>query len=179
MELMRLMGASEFVGFLATIGVPVTEYGNPDKGSKPLVELWLELVFRQCLLERMPNPEAESGWCIHRKVKVAFLEVQVLVGSEMKILLLKDDTVDGKTRRDVMTRPSAKMFEDEDTEEATWRCLAQTLVLKEKVCFQNFEISSQDSQVEEKWSPGFPGILTVYNMVVLQVRVKDINAAAM
>ena len=51
MELMRLMGASEFVGFLATIGVPVTEYGNADKGSKPLVELWLELVFRQCRLQ--------------------------------------------------------------------------------------------------------------------------------
>jgi len=178
MELIRLMEPSQFVSFLGAQGVPVQDYGKIELKTKPLVELWLELIFRKCSLEYIKDADA-NGNLLKRTVKVAFLEVEVMVDGEPRFLLLKDDTVDGKTRTNMNTRPSAKMFGDEDVEDAAWRCLLLTLNVSEKFCQQNFEIASSSTIMEEKSSAGFPGIQTVYDILVARLVCKDPAAPAL
>jgi len=191
--LVRSLNAMEFINFLHVSGIPIEEYGKIETKTKPVVALWLELIFKKCTLERIPDPDdplvlscvlsdGSSGPSVprlKRTVQILFLEVETVVDSEKRFLLLKDSTVDDKTRRDLNQRPSVKMFADEEVEDAAWRCLVLSLNVPEKFCWQYFDITSSTFHSEIKMSAGFPGIFTVYNIHVSHIRVKEPTAAAL
>lgn len=180
-KLVRSLTAMEFINFLRASGVPVQDYGKMELKTKPAVALWLELIFKKCDLERIPDASASgpSAPRLKRTLQMMFLEVEVLIGSERRFLILKDSVDDGKTRGDLNQRPSVKMFADEELEDAAWRCLVLNLNVAEKFCWQHFDIVSSSSHAETKISAGFPGIFTVYNIHVAHIKVKDPAAASL
>lgn len=191
--LVRSLNAMEFINFLHVSDIPIEEYGKIETKTKPVVALWLELIFKKCTLERIPDPgdPLVQSWILSggpsgpaeprlkRTVQILFLEVETVVDSEKRFLLLKDSTVDDKTRRDLNQRPSVKMFADEEVEDAAWRCLVLSLNVPEKFCWQYFAITSSSFHTETKMSAGFPGIFTVYSIHVSHIRVKEPTAAAL
>merc|ERR1712232_289884 len=65
------------------------------------------------------------------------------------------------------------MGDDETVDEATWRCLFQVTNLPEALAKRNFQIHSVEEVQEVKESSGFPGMLTLYTLSIVEMRVLD------
>jgi len=174
-EFIRILTPAQFKVFLEKHGVPVREYGNPVLKTKSVKDLFAEVVLRECSLVQISNPNLASGLSLERMVRVIFLEIEALLFNKSHFLLLKDEATDHNVRTNLNTRPSKKMFDDEDVEDATWRCLYQNLDIAktEGPCKDNFKVVSAQHLTETKGSAGFPGLPTVYDVHVVHLRICD------
>lgn len=178
-EFIRILKPSQFKDFLQIHGVPVRDWGNSKLKTKSLEELWAEVSLRECTLVKVPSTLG-NGFTLERVVSVIFLEIQCRVGEERRYLLLQDEKTQFAARSNLKTRPSKKMFDDEEVEEAVWRCIFQNLDIKDKKAQQQFRILTVEARVEEKNSSGgFPGLPTTYNMNIARLEVIDPSHADM
>merc|ERR1712013_269908 len=67
------------------------------------------------------------------------------------------------------------MFDDEDTTDATWRCLYQNFGIDEKLSKHLFEVQSTKLSTETKSSAGFPGLPTTYEVRVVRLKIRNIQ----
>jgi hypothetical protein len=172
-DFIRILKPAQFKDFLKIHGVPLQDWGSSTLKTKTLEELWAEVSLRECTLQKVADAHGH-GFLLERVVTVIFLEIQALVGNEARYLLLQDEKTEFSTRSNLKTRPSKKMFDDEEVEEAVWRCIHQNLDIKEKKSQQHFTIKGSEAHVETKDSSGgFPGIPTTYNMNVVSLEVND------
>lgn len=176
-EFIRILKPNQFKDFLQIHGVPVRDWGNAKMKTKSLEELWAEVSLRECTLVKV---QAGLGsFTLERVVNVVFLEIEAVVDNSSRYLLLQDEKTQFASRNNLRTRPSKKMFDDEEVEEAVWRCIYQNLDIKDKKARQHFAIQSVEERVEEKSSGGFPGLPTTYNMHVARLKVRDPSHADM
>lgn len=175
-DFIRILSPTQFRHFLQLHGVQTERFRtSSNRHAKSLKDLWTEVVLRQCTLEQYANEEAPDGLGLQRKVAAVFMELEAACqDGELRYLLLKDEIhSQSESRRNLNTRPSRKMFEDEDVISAIWRCMVQNLNLSEQLCKELFAVESVELRTEVKESSGFPGLRTIYNMHVVKMSVVD------
>jgi hypothetical protein len=170
-----MLSPQQFQMFLQLHGVILNDFGKGS--SKSVKDLWAEVIVRECELEQFANPDTPWGFGLRRRVSLVVLEIMAKIDGEPRYLLLKDMAVQsGRLCRDMRTRVTKKMFDDEDLEDATWRCMVQVLNIAEDVAKRNFTIDSMEESQEVKESAGFPGMLSLYTLNTVHMRVNDPSA---
>eukprot|EP00747_Dinoflagellata_sp_TGD_P170085 gnl/TRDRNA2_/TRDRNA2_200751_c0_seq1.p1 gnl/TRDRNA2_/TRDRNA2_200751_c0~~gnl/TRDRNA2_/TRDRNA2_200751_c0_seq1.p1 ORF type:complete len:407 (+),score=76.17 gnl/TRDRNA2_/TRDRNA2_200751_c0_seq1:60-1280(+) len=170
-DFIRVLPPALFATFVMRRGLPVERYGIGK--AKLIRDLWAEVVMRESTLEQIGMPD---GYALQRRVRIVFLQIRANIEGEDRFLLLKNVTCRGSQRLNLNMRPNKKMFPDEESAAATWRCLYQILGLQETPGKKLFEIESTEDRDEVKESEGYPGLLTYYRLHVVHMRVVDILA---
>lgn len=171
METVRLFSAEQFMQYLNYHGVALAEKSGDGK-AKNAKDLWVEFLLRTCDLEKVKKT---SGFGLKRNVRIILVEIAAMVDNEEKFLLLKDQKQDnGNHRKDLKMRLTRKMYDDEDVQSATYRCLVQMLSLSDRLIKDGLsQESAREQQETKESSTGFPGLPTHYTMHMVRMRVKD------
>jgi hypothetical protein len=174
-EFVRLLPPGQFQAFLEHHGVRVADFGRSP--AKTVRDLWAEVMMRESELEQYPNPSKPCGFELRRRVRQVVLDLSAEVGEELKYLLLKELLVQsGRRCKNLAARVSLKMFPDESVADATQRCMLQVLGVPEETSKRHFVIESTEDSQEVKFSTGFPGMLTLYVLTTIRVRVPNSTA---
>jgi len=171
------LSLEKFTTFLEKHGTPL-----PNWSERRVHALWQDVEAGLCALECVEDVLGNK--CIRRHIETVIMDVQVVVGSTRRRLLITDVAMSDKTtergrrRHDIYCRASTKVSHGENIEEASWCCLAENVKLSEVICRQFFEISNittEDNGVASL-SAAYPGMLTVHKTHVVHALVKDIDA---
>lgn len=168
-DFVRMLQPSQFKMFFKRHGIDMAKYGR--ERAKTVKDLWAEVVFRECELQQVEDPKT-GQLSLERFVRVIMVEVEAeCADGEVRHLMLKNEERTGNSRRDLYNRMSKKMFDDENVDNAMWRCMLQNMALPEEMCQKQFAVVSTQRTHEYKVSSGFPGLPTSYDMHVVRMRV--------
>mmetsp|Transcript_8364 Transcript_8364/g.21322 ORF Transcript_8364/g.21322 Transcript_8364/m.21322 type:complete len:443 (-) Transcript_8364:75-1403(-) len=175
-EYARVLNPAQFVQFLKAHGVPTEAYGKGK--ARRLKDLWTEFIIGECALEKVPKPHLQTfgqQCLLQRKVRMIAMEVEAVIDGVERLLLLRGETVgSGMMRKDLNTRVTKKLIDDEDLPSGIGRCLIQTLGLPEAMLGKQVVVKREEVSQELRDSVSYPGLTTIYTLNVVYLIVTDI-----